>query len=200
MRKSSDGQRSAPATRRTVTAGTSLRFVVLLGVVSLLADMTYEGARSITGPYLAVLGAGGLAVGVIAGAGELAGYGLRLAFGRLFDRRGLPVLAAATVLSAAFAPLVFLGGPGLALAGVVLWGVGLGAHESVMRAAVAGLAPADRRASAYGLFNAGYGLAWFAGSAALGLLYDLSIPALVGVSVALQAAALPLLVRLRQAR
>src|SRR5262249_40649261 len=59
-----------------VSAGWSaaLRFVVLLGVVSLFADVTYEGARSITGPYLAVLGASGAVVGIVAGAGELVGY------------------------------------------------------------------------------------------------------------------------------
>lgn len=61
---------------------------MLLGVVSLFADMTYEGARSITGPYLAVLGASGTVVGLVAGFGELVGYGLRLASGYLSDRTG----------------------------------------------------------------------------------------------------------------
>ncbi|MER3421733.1 MAG: MFS transporter, partial [Chloroflexota bacterium] len=98
-----------------------------------------------------------LAMGVAAGAALLCG--------RAFDRLGLGVLVGATVLAAAFAPLVFLGGGGLALVGVVLWGVGLGAHESVMRAAVAPLVASERRGTAYGLFNTGYGLAWFAGSA-----------------------------------
>src|SRR3954469_17922289 len=66
----------------------ALRFVVLLGVVSLFADMTYEGARSITGPYLAVLGASGVVVGFVAGLGELIGYALRLVSGYLADRTG----------------------------------------------------------------------------------------------------------------
>jgi len=64
----------------------ALRFVVLIGVVSLFADLTYEGARSITGPYLAVLGASATAVGVVTGVGELLGYSLRLVSGRLSDR------------------------------------------------------------------------------------------------------------------
>ena len=64
----------------------ALGFVVLLGVVSLFADMTYEGARSITGPFLALLGASGAIVGLVAGFGELVGYGLRLASGYLADR------------------------------------------------------------------------------------------------------------------
>ena len=64
----------------------ALKFVVLLGIVSLFADMTYEGARSITGPYLGSLGASGLAVGLVAGFGELIGYALRLVSGYLADR------------------------------------------------------------------------------------------------------------------
>jgi len=63
----------------------ALRLVVLFGVVSLFADMVYEGGRSITGPYLAVLGATGAAVGIVAGGGELLGYALRLVSGRLAD-------------------------------------------------------------------------------------------------------------------
>ena len=51
----------------------ALRFIVLLGFVSLFADMTYESARSITGPYLALLGASATVVGFISGFGELAG-------------------------------------------------------------------------------------------------------------------------------
>lgn len=64
----------------------ALTFVVLMGVVSLLADMVYEGGRSIAGPYLALLGASGTVVGLAAGFGELIGYGLRLLFGYLSDR------------------------------------------------------------------------------------------------------------------
>ena len=59
----------------------ALRFVILLGVVSLFADMTYEAARSITGPYLAILGASATVVGIVAGLGELIGYGLRIVSG-----------------------------------------------------------------------------------------------------------------------
>jgi MFS family permease len=368
---------------------TAVRFVVLLGVVSLFADMTYEGARSITGPYLAVLGASATAVGIVAGLGELIGYGLRLVsgylsdrtgqywlitlagyfinllavpllalaghwevaallmmteragkairtpardamlshatqqvgrgwgfglhealdqigavlgplivaavlavqspyptafgillipallalgtlvaaralyprpremetaslvietrgfprvfwlylagvtliaagyadfpliayhfetasvvpptwipvlyaiamgvdalaalvFGRVFDRVGLAALIASALLSAFFAPLVFAGGAALAVLGMALWGVGMGAQESIMRAAIAGMVPADRRGSAYGIFNTGFGLFWFAGSALMGVLYDLSLPALIAFSVAAQLAA-----------
>ena len=60
-----------------------------------------------------------------------------------------------------------------------------------MRATIAQLAPQDRRATAFGIFNAVYGVAWFAGSALLGFLYDLSIAGVVVASVALQTASLP---------
>src|SRR5512138_2685058 len=66
----------------------AMRFILLVGVVSLFADMTYEGARSIAGPYLAVLGASGTAVGIVAGLGELIGYSLRLVSGYFSDRTG----------------------------------------------------------------------------------------------------------------
>lgn len=381
-----------PAQRAGFSRSAALRFVVLLGVVSLFADMTYEGARSVTGPYLALLGASGTVVGLVAGTGELLGYGLRLLsgylsdrtrrywaitlsgygvnliavpllalagswplaaalmiaertgkairtpardamlshatqqtgrgwgfglhealdqvgailgpllvsvvlylrgdyragfalllipalvafgvllaarliyprpqdleastpelkmqgfprafwlylgaialvaagyadfpliayhfektnllgpawipvfyavamgvdalaallFGRLFDRIGLLTLVIVSLLSAFFAPLVFLGNGPAALLGVALWGVGLGAQESILRAAVAGMVPADKRGSAYGIFNAGFGLAWFAGSALMGSLYDVSLTALVAFAVVAQLLAAPL--------
>lgn len=393
-----DPLKSEPAQSRV---GTALRFVILLGLVSLLSDVTYEGARSITGPFLAALGATGTAVGVVAGFGELVGYGLRLVsgvisdrtgrywaitltgyavnllavpalalagrwehaaalmivermgkairtpardamlshataevgrgwgfglheamdqigavagplivaavlqarrdyraaflvllapallalsmlmvarylyprpqeleapphrlqaagfpraywlylagvalvaagyvdfpliayhfqksgvvlgtwiplfyagamgvdavaalvFGRLYDRLGVSTLALVALISPWFAPLAFLGGFWLALAGMVLWGVGIGAQESIMRAAIAGMVPADRRGSAYGLFNAGYGLSWFLGSALMGVLYDLSLPSLIAFSLATQVTSVPffLLVKARVA-
>jgi MFS family permease len=378
-----------------LTTGTALTFVILLGVVSLFADMTYEGARSITGPYLAVLGASATVVGIVAGFGELVGYGLRLVagylsdrtgrywmitlvgyvvnllavpllalagrwevaaalmiaerFGKalrtpardamlshattqigrgwgfglheamdqigaflgplivavvlfkrdgystafgvllipallalgvlvvartlypyprdfevgtppletqgfprvfwlylgavgliaagyadfpliayhfqktslasegwipvfymaamgvdavaalvcgwLFDRLGFAVLGSVALVSLLFAPLVFLGNFGVAMLGMVLWGVGMGAQESIMRAAVAGMVPAARRGTAYGVFNTGYGLLWFAGSALMGVLYDVSLPALLVFSVIAQLIAVPLLFR-----
>ncbi len=378
---------------RYLSKGAALKFVVLLGIVSLLADTTYEGARSITGPYLAILGASGTIVGIVAGFGELIGYSLRLAsgyisdktgkywaitllgyginllavpllalaehweiaalliiterlgkairtpardamlshatakmghgwgfglhealdqigamlgplivagvlyfrggyqmsfaillipallalgvlaaarllyphprafeadsikleskvfpkvfwlylaavaliaagyvdfpliayhfkkvavvaddwipvfyaiamgvdalaallFGRLFDRVGIPILIAAALISSIFAPLVFLGGFYFALLGMALWGIGMGAQESIMRAAIAGMVSMDKRGSAYGIFNAGYGVFWFLGSALMGILYDVSIPSLVIFSVAAQLASIPLL-------
>ncbi|MCR4398400.1 MAG: MFS transporter, partial [Firmicutes bacterium] len=68
--------------------GSALGFVLLLGVVSLFADATYEGARSIVGAYLNLLGASAAAVGFVAGLGEFLGYALRLVSGYAGDRTG----------------------------------------------------------------------------------------------------------------
>src|SRR5450631_3401035 len=65
---------------------TALRFIVCLGVVSLFADMTYEGAYSIIGPFLKDLGASAAAVGLISGLGEMIAASLRYFSGRFVDR------------------------------------------------------------------------------------------------------------------
>ena len=80
--------RDADVGMRLPVSQDALRFVILLGVTSLFADMIYEGARSITGPYLGLLGASATAVGVISGFGELIGYALRLVSGLVADRTG----------------------------------------------------------------------------------------------------------------
>ena len=116
-----------------------------------------------------------------------------LAFGRWFDRIGFTSLTLAVLLSSLFAPLVFLGNSVMAFVGMVLWGIGMGAQESIMKAAVTGMVPADKRGSAFGIFNTGYGLAWFSGSALMGILYDRSVITLVLFSVVIQLVAIPIL-------
>src|SRR5580658_3323122 len=71
-----------------LSKNTAIKFVILLGIVSFFGDMTYEGARSITGQYLAILGASGTVVGVVAGLGELFGYSVRLVSGYISDKTG----------------------------------------------------------------------------------------------------------------
>ena len=114
-----------------------------------------------------------------------------LIFGRLLDKIGLPAVLAAFFLGALFAPCVFLGGFGFALAGMILWGVGMGAQDALLKAMLAKVIPQDRRGTGYGVFDTLFGVAWFAGSAAMGLLYDQSVLAVVIFSVVLQLAALP---------
>jgi MFS family permease len=88
----------------------ALRFVVSLGIVSLFADFTYEGGRSILGPYLATLGASSLFVGAVGGLGEFLGYGMRLFSGRFVDRthRHWQVMAAGYAVNLLSVPLLAL--------------------------------------------------------------------------------------------
>jgi MFS family permease len=120
-----------------------------------------------------------------------------LLFGRMFDRAGIGILIPLTVISALFAPLVFLGGFWAVIVGSALWGLGMGVHESIVPAAVATMVPPQRRPSAYGLFTAGYGVAWFLGSVVMGMLYDLSIPAVVIFCVVLQLSAVPIFLKVK---
>ena len=121
-----------------------------------------------------------------------------LASGWLFDRVGLKVLVVLPVLAAAVPWLGFSNNTALAVAGVLVWGAAMGVQESTMRAGVAGLAPAARRGSAYGMFTACYGLAWLAGSFLIGLLYEQSIPALAVTITGVQAVALVIFVVVRR--
>lgn len=115
-------------------------------------------------------------------------------FGKLLDKTGLAVVLLAFFLSALFAPCVFLGGFSFALVGMVLWGLGMGAQDSLLKAVLNGVIPKDKRSTAFGVFDTVFGVAWFAGSAVMGVLYDKSIPAVVIFSLVLQLAALPFFV------
>jgi MFS family permease len=137
------------------------------------------------------------AVPVLYALASLAGGTTALVLGRLFDQRGLSVLLWTTLVPALYAPLVFLGGAWAAIAGMILWGIGFGAHDSLFRAAVAQRIPRERRATVMGVFNAIYGSAWFAGSLLLGALYDLNPLYTVIAALLLQLAACPLLWSLR---
>jgi len=139
-----------------------------------------------------LLGAGSVPV-LYAGAMAVDALGA-LGFGVLFDRHGLVVLAVTTAVSAAFAPLVFLApsAPWLLL-GALSWAIGMGAQDSIFKAAIARLVPKAERARAYGVFFALFGLAWWLGSTLMGWLYGRSMTALVAFSVLAQLAAVPVL-------
>ncbi len=118
-----------------------------------------------------------------------------LFLGFLFDRIGLKAVILGLIFSLGAPPLVFLGGVKLIFLGMIVWGIGLGAQESIMRAFIAQLVPSEKRGTGYGLFNAFFGLFWFLGSLSLGFLYDFSIFALVGLSLLLQTLSLPFVLR-----
>lgn len=108
-------------------------------------------------------------------------------FGKLFDKRGLMVLIISSLSSAFFAPFVFLTKNLFTIVlGVCLWGIGIGAQESILKAVVANLIPVEKRGTAYGVFNTIFGLAWFLGSLLMGILYDISLITLVIFSVSME--------------
>ncbi|ETA03477.1 hypothetical protein CcI156_09100 [Frankia sp. CcI156] len=123
-----------------------------------------------------------------------------LATGWAYDRHGPGVLAVLPPLAAAVPALAFTNTPALAVAGTLVWGAAIGVQESTLRATVADLVPPARRASAYGVFAGVVGATTAGGGALAGALYDLSIPALIAVTAAVQVAALALLAASRRIR
>jgi MFS family permease len=117
-----------------------------------------------------------------------------LVFGRLLDKIGPKVMLIVFFLGAFFAPFVFLGKFVLITIGMILWGIGLGAQESLLKATLANVISKDKRSTAFGVFDTGFGIAWFLGSAIMGILYVKSIAALIIFSVVLQIAALPIFI------
>jgi MFS family permease len=117
-----------------------------------------------------------------------------LATGWLFDRVKGRVLMALPFLVAVVPPLAFTNGAGAALVGVLIWGSAVGVQDSTVKALVADLVPAPRRATAYGVFAAVQGAAAALGGVMAGALYERSLPALISVVSATQLAALVLLV------
>ena len=116
-----------------------------------------------------------------------------LFFGMMYDKNGVKALVWSTVISAPFAVFVFaFDSVPMLLIGVALWGVGLGAQESILKAAVTSMVPKASRATGYGVFECSFGAFWFLGSWLMGVLYDVSIPAMIAVSVIAQLAAIPL--------
>ena len=110
-----------------------------------------------------------------------------LVFGLFYDKKGVAALVVATTLAAPFSLLIFGAHSNAALlVGIGLWGIGMGAQESVLKAAVAGLVPKSSRATGYGIFECVFGVFWFLGSWLLGALYDISLPAMIAVSVGAQ--------------
>jgi len=116
-----------------------------------------------------------------------------LIFGYMYDRIGVKALVISTVISAPFAlcifttvsvPLLFLG--------IALWGVGMGAQESILKAAVSTMVPKNSRATGYGIFECSFGIFWFLGSWLLGMLYEFHLPTMIAVSVLAQLLAIPL--------
>lgn len=161
----------------------SLIIMHVQNVYAGLAANLAETSSLVTEGTLPLLYAGAMLVDAIAA----------LVFGRLYDRIGVKALMISTLLSSVFAVFVFsMHSVAALLFGVALWGVGMGAQESILKAVVTSMVPKDCRATGYGVFECSFGVFWFLGSWIMGVLYDVSIPAMVAMSVAAQLAAVPL--------
>lgn len=117
-----------------------------------------------------------------------------LVCGILFDRLGVRTLQFSTLLYLFSAPIFFLvPGIGGILVGLFLWGIGMGAQESVLKAVISTVIAKDKRATAYGIFYAVFGFAWFVGSTLMGFMYETSLQQLVFFSMAIEFLAVILL-------
>lgn len=143
----------------------------------------FQKAHTVSSVSIPLLYAIAMAIGAVAS----------LLLGRLFDTHGRLVMISSMSAAAFAAPLLFWGNLVSVLIGIFLWGIGIGVQGSVLRAVVAELVHTERRATAYGIFNVGFGISWFLGSSLMGVLYDYWLGGLVGFSVCVQLLALPIL-------
>lgn len=147
-----------------------------------LASGLTETTSLISSGTLPLLYAGAMLVDAVAA----------LFFGLLYDNSEVKALVWSTIISAPFAVFVFMfDSVPMLLVGIALWGVGMGAQESILKAAVTSMVPKASRATGYGMFECSFGAFWFLGSWALGVLYDVNITVMVVVSVAAQLASIP---------
>lgn len=110
-----------------------------------------------------------------------------LIFGYIFDKKGVLSLILAMIISLLFAPLFFLTNSlTFIILGVIIWGIAMGAQESILKAVIQTLVDKERRATAYGLFYAIFGAAWFIGSLILGILYEINYQYLIIYIVSMQ--------------
>jgi predicted MFS family arabinose efflux permease len=161
------------------SAGAATAGLVTFGVISF--HLTQD--RVVPVALVPVVYAGAMAVGAVAA----------LVTGWLYDRLAGRVLLVLPLLVTAVPLLAFADHPLPAVAGVLVWGAAVGVQDSSVKALVADLVPAPRRATAYGSFAAVQGGAAVLGGAAAGWLSSRSVPALVALVAATQLVALALL-------
>jgi len=172
-------------------------FVATMGLVNFILMAYHFKAKGILSDAMIPLFYG-LAMGLDAVAALIIGkYYDVLKHKRGNENAGLLTLVIIPVISLVIPIFAFSNSPALAMTSILLWGVVMGAHETVMKSAIADLTPIAKRGTGYGIFNTGYGFAMFFGSAIMGFLYDVSIPALIILSVGLEIIAIPLFVAMR---
>lgn len=143
---------------------------------------SYGTFRLISEETLPLLYAGAMLVDAVAA----------LVFGHIYDKKGVRALVISTIISAPFSLFIFGFKSELALLfGLVLWGIGMGAQESILKAAVTSMVPKKNRATGYGIFECSFGIFWFLGSWILGVIYSKSLPLMIGLSIFAQVLAIP---------
>jgi MFS family permease len=121
-----------------------------------------------------------------------------LIFGRLFDRYGIQIIVIGIIVSLLALPFGFLvGGAGVYIS-MACWATGHGAQDATLRSGISQVVSMNKRGTAFGAFNAAYGVLWFLGSVTMGVLYDFSLFALVGFGMVAQLAAAVLFIWLRK--
>jgi MFS family permease len=121
-----------------------------------------------------------------------------LLFGRLFDRYGIQIIVLGIFVSLLALPFGFLGGTTGVYISVACWGTGHGAQDATLRSGISQAVSMNKRGTAFGAFNAAYGVLWFVGSVVMGVLYDYSLIALVVFGMVAQIGAALLFVWLRR--
>lgn len=150
----------------------------------------YQNFKFISQETLPLLYAGAMLVDALAA----------LVFGHIYDKKGVRALVISTIISAPFSFFIFGFKSELAiLFGLVLWGIGMGAQESILKAAVTSMVPKKNRATGYGIFECSFGIFWFLGSWLLGLIYSASLPLMIGLSILAQLMAIPFYLRASRA-
>jgi MFS family permease len=186
--------RNAKPAAATVLPSVFWTYIIAAGVIALgfvdfpLLAYHFQKTKLFDAPMIPLLFAMAMGInGVVA-----------LIFGRLFDRFGLVILAVGLVLSSIALPLGFLGGQTAAVAAIALWATGMGAQDATLRAGISQVVSMNKRGSAFGAYNALYGIMWFVGSLVMGKLYDSRmLVALVAFGVIAQLAAAIMFLRLR---
>ncbi len=123
---------------------------------------------------------------------------MALIIGRLYDRLGLITLITIPVLTVMIPVFGLTLNPTLAIAGAVLWGAAMAVHETIMKAAIADLTHIKKRGTGYGIFNMGYGIAFFIGSSVMGFLYQSGIIWIIIFTAVMEALSVPFFIMMRR--
>lgn len=122
-----------------------------------------------------------------------------LIIGKIYDKVGLVSLMTVPLFTFLIPVFAFSKKYTLVIVGIIIWGIVMGTHETIMKAAIADLTSVKKRGTGYGIFNTAYGLAMFIGSSVMGILYEVSINAVITFSIVIEALAIPLFFIMKKA-